>query len=243
MSAKYIHGVKAVLEALRDPGRVGRVYVAKESRAHGVDSVLDAASAAGIAFDFVPQAKLNDFAGTQEHQGVVALISPVAYKQLDELLKSPPPRAAIVVLDQVQHPRNLGMLLRTAACGGAYAVVTPSRGGALLDDDVVRASAGAVFHVPVALCGNVAQALRELRDAGFWCYGLAADGEQSVFEINWADRTALVMGNETKGIRPGVKKACDVLARIPIASGMESLNVAVAAGIALYQVSLRHGVL
>ena len=241
MSDKHIHGVKAVSEALREPGRVNRVYVAKESRAHGADALATAAKAASVPFDYVPQAKLNELAGTMEHQGVVAVISPVAYAPFESILESCPLKAIVLVLDQVQHPRNLGMLIRTAACAGVHAVVLPERGGALIDDDVLRASAGAVFHVPVATCGNVAQALRDLRDAGFWSYGLDASGEQSVFATNWADRCAIVVGNETKGMRPGVQKACDVMVRIPLAKGMDSLNVSVAAGVTLYQVAAQHG--
>ncbi|NUM56116.1 MAG: 23S rRNA (guanosine(2251)-2'-O)-methyltransferase RlmB [Candidatus Hydrogenedentes bacterium] len=241
MSEKHIHGVKAVGEALREAGRVNRLYLAKESRAHGADALATAAKAVGVPFDYVPQAKLNELAGTLEHQGVVAAISPVAYASFESIVETCPPKAIVLVLDQVQHPRNLGMLIRTAACAGVHAIALPERGGALIDDDVLRASAGAVFHVPVAMCGNVAQVIRDLRDAGFWTYGLDAAGDQSVFDVNWADRCAIVMGNETKGLRPGVRKACDVIARIPLAKGMESLNVSVAAGVALFQVAASHG--
>ncbi len=241
MPEKYIHGVKAVSEALREPGRVNRLYAAKESRAHGVDALATAAKSAGVPFDYVPQAKLNELAQTMEHQGVVAAISPVTYATFESVIESCPLKAIVLVLDQVQHPRNLGMLIRTAACAGVHAVLLPERGGALIDDDVLRASAGAVFHVPVAMCGNVAQTLRDLRDAGFWSYGLDASGEQSVFDTNWADRCAIVMGNETKGMRPGVQKACDAMVRIPLAKGMESLNVSVAAGVVLFQVATRQG--
>lgn len=241
MPAKHIYGVKAVSEALRDPGRVNRLFIAKESRARGVDALATAAKQAGVPFDYVPQAKLNELAGTLEHQGVVAAISPIAYLAFESVMAACPAKAIVLVLDQVQHPRNLGMLLRTAACAGAHAVIVPARGSALIDDDVVRASAGAVFHVPVVMCGNVAQMLRDLKDAGFWVYGLDAAGDQSVFAVDWADRSALVLGNETKGLRPGVQKTCDAIVRIPLAKGMESLNVSVAAGVALFQVAARHG--
>ena len=113
-----------------------------------------------------------------------------------------------------------------------------SRGGALLDDDVVRASAGTLFHIPIVLCGNLAQTLRTLKKAGFWVYTLDVSGGESVFSVKWADRCALVMGNETEGLRPGVKKETDLSVTIPLANGLDSLNVAVAAGIALFQTSL-----
>ncbi len=157
MAAKVIHGVNAVREALRAGRCVNRVYLARESRAHGVDALVDEAKTLRVPFDFVPQAKLNDLTGTREHQGVAATISPLAYASLDECLERCPPKALLLALDQVQHPRNFGMLLRTAFGAGVAAVLAPERGGALLDDDVVRASAGAAFHVPVVPCPNLSQ--------------------------------------------------------------------------------------
>lgn len=235
MAGKIIHGVNAVTEALASGRVVNRVYLARESRAPGADRIPQLAKEARVPFDFVPQAKLNELAGTREHQGVAAAISPVAYAELGPLLESLPPAAILLALDQVQHPKNLGMILRTAAAAGAAAVLAPTRGGALLDEEVVRASAGMVMRVPVVACPNLAQTLRTLRDADFWIYALAADGEQSVFEMNWPARTVLVAGNESSGVRHGVRKACDGALRIPLADGVESLNVAVACGVALFQ--------
>jgi len=128
------------------------------------------------------------------------------------------------------------MLFRTALGAGVSAVLIPARGGALLDPDVARASAGAVFQVTTVKCGNLAQALRTCRRAGFWLYGLDAKGERNVFDTSWPDRIVLVLGNETQGLRPGIKKACDSLVRIPLDGNLDSLNVAVAGGIALFQI-------
>ncbi len=243
MAAKTIYGVNAVAEALRAGGRVNRIYVAKESRAHGVDALVAAAKQARVRFDFVPQARLNDLARTQEHQGVVAVVSPVAYTSLETCLKQCPPKSTLLVLDRIQHPKNLGLLVRTAVGAGASGVLLAARGGALLDEDVLRSSAGTIFHIPIVLCRNLAQTLRTVKDAGFWVYSLDVAGGQSVFEMSWADRCALVMGNESEGLRPGVRKAADVSVTIPLARGLDSLNVAVAAGIILFQVAAHHGVL
>ncbi|MBN2308244.1 MAG: 23S rRNA (guanosine(2251)-2'-O)-methyltransferase RlmB [Candidatus Hydrogenedentes bacterium] len=241
MGNDVVFGANAVREALRARGRVNRLYLAQESRARDAVALAGLARAQGVRFDFVPQAKLNALAGTHEHQGVVARVSPVEYAVLDEWLGACPARALLLVLDQVQHPKNVGLLLRTALGAGAAGVLMPARGGALLDESIVRSSAGAVFHIPVITCRNLAQALRKVRDAGFWAYGLDASGEASVFETDWPARCALVLGNETRGLRPGVRKVCDALVRIPLAGGLESLNAAVAAGVALFQVAARHG--
>lgn len=243
MSTKAIHGVNAVSEALRAQGRVNRIYFARESRAHGVQNLVAEAKKAKVRFDFVPQAKLNELAGTQEHQGVVVIVSPVAYTPLETCLEQCPLKATLLVLDQIQHPKNLGMLIRTAAAAGVSGVLLTSRGGALLDEDVLRSSAGTVFHIPVVQCANLAQALRVLKDAGFWVYAMDVTGGQSVFDVPWADRCALVLGNESDGLRPGVRKATDLSVTIPLARELDSLNVAVAAGIALFQVAAQHGTL
>jgi 23S rRNA (guanosine2251-2'-O)-methyltransferase len=243
MSSKIIHGVNAVSEALRSQGRVNRVYIAKESRAHGVKALIDEAKRSKVRFDFVPQAKLNELAGTQEHQGVVAAISPVAYTPLETCLAECPVKSTLLVLDQIQHPKNLGLLIRTAVGAGACGVLVTSRGGALLDEDVLRSSAGTVFHIPIVQCGNLTQTLRTLKEAGFWVYAMDAAGGQSVFDVQWADRCALVLGNESEGLRPGVRKAADVSVTIPLAREIDSLNVAIAAGVVLFQVAVHHGTL
>lgn len=235
MAGETISGVNAVREALEQPGTVNRVLFAKESRAAACKALLEEARTRRVPFDFVPQAKLNTLAGTREHQGVVAQISPVHYETLDTLLGRCGPTSTLLVLDRVQHPKNLGMIIRSAAGAGVAGIVLAARGGALLDESVVRASAGTVLRVPVATCRNLSQGLRRIREAGFWVYGLDASGETDVFDMRWPDRVALVAGNETSGMRAGIRKNCDGHVAIPLANGVESLNVAVAAAVVLFQ--------
>ena len=236
MAGKVIYGINAVREALLGEHSVNRVWLAKESRAHGFQEVVDEARARNVPFQFVPQAKLNELTGTREHQGVAAAVSPVAYQELPPFLAGLGSQALVLVLDQVQHPKNVGLLVRTAAAAGAAGVIMPVRGGALVDDTVLRASAGTALRLPLVAVNNVAQTLRALRDAGFWSYALDAQGGEDVFRMDWPARTVLVVGNETAGVRPGVRKACDGAVAIPMAAGIESLNAAVATGVALFQV-------
>lgn len=233
----FISGFHVVAEALRAGGYVQRLYIARESKTPGTQSLVDLARAAQVPFDFVPQAKLNELAETHEHQGAVARISPVAYTPLKSCVSKCGPRALLLALDQIRHPKNLGMLIRTAAGAGASGVLFPTRASAQPSAEVLRASAGTLFRVPLVSCPNMGTALRALKDAGFWIHGLAADAPESVFDVRWAERTVIVIGNETSGLRPGTRKACDAMVRIPLAEGVESLNAAVAAGIALFQVS------
>lgn len=236
MSEQRVFGLNAVRESLRAGGRTNRVYIAKGTKVRGRGEIIDLASGAGVPVEWAPLAKLNELAGSTEHQGVVATISPVEYTPLDTCLAQCPPQATLLVLDQVQHPKNLGMLIRTALAAGASGLLVPARGGALLDDAVMRASTGSLLHLPVVRCNNIAQTLRQLREEGFWIYGLAGDGAEDVFHIQWPDRAVLVAGNESEGLRPGVRKACDVLARISLANDVESLNVSVATAVALFQI-------
>lgn len=230
-----IHGVRAVSEALASGRAIGRVYLATDAKVPGAREILDAAKTLHIAVDRVPMAKLNVLCDTAEHQGVAARISRVEYLQLEELLRLCGETAIVVVLDQVQHPRNVGLIARSALGAGAAGVIVPAKGGALVDDAVLHSSAGAALRLPIAMVSNVSQALRALKDAGFWIFGLDADGTDSVFTAKWAKRTVLVVGNETKGMRGPTRKECDVLAKIPLAGGLESLNAAVATGIALFE--------
>lgn len=241
MSGKVVYGANAVREALRSKHQVNRLYLARDGRVRDAEGLIALAREKGVPFDFVPLAKVNAMAESDEHQGVAATVSPVGYAEFGEWLATCPATALVLALDQIQHPKNLGMLLRTALGAGASGVLLTARGGALIDESVVRASAGAVYHVPVVNCKNLGQALRKLRDGSFWSYGLDATGETSVFEAQWGARTVLVLGNETSGIRPGVRKHCDALVRIPLAAGLDSLNAATAAGVALFQAATALG--
>jgi 23S rRNA (guanosine2251-2'-O)-methyltransferase len=237
MAGSLVSGVRAVAEALEQPRSVNRLYVAKETHAKAANELLARAKANGIPVDYVPQAKLNDLTETRDHQGIAAAISPIAYTPLETCLAQCTPRSVLLALDQVQHPKNLGMIVRSAAGAGASAVIVPSRGSAMLDATVVRASAGTIFRVPIVAVSNLSQALRACKDAGMWVYGLDGAAPQSIYNVEWPDRVVLVAGNESEGIRPGLRKVCDEMLRIPLAEGVESLNVAVAVSVALFEVA------
>lgn len=239
MAGTVVSGVRAVTEALAQVRSVNRVYIAKESHAKAANELALRAKAAGIAVDYVPQAKLNDLTDTRDHQGVAAAISPIDYVPLDDCVAACPKQSTLLMLDQVQHPKNLGMIIRSAAGAGASGVIVPARRGALLDASVVRASAGTVFQVPIVAEKNLSQSVRKLRDAGMWVFGLEGKAARSIYDVDWPDRVVLVAGNESEGIRPGLQKVCDELVRIPLAEGVESLNVSVAVSVALFTIAAK----
>lgn len=237
MTGTIIYGFNAVREALQSPQSINRIYVAKESRERNVRPLLEQAKAARVRYDFVPQAKLNELTGTQNHQGIAAAISPVDYLPLKDLIDRCGERALLLAADRIQHERNLGMMIRSALGAGADGVIVSDRASALLDDSVLRTSAGTVLRLPVCKQANLPTALRALKDHGFWVYGLSAGVSESVFEMQWPQRVVLVVGNETDGLRPGVEKVCDGFVGIPLQNGLDSLNAAVSASVALFQVS------
>jgi 23S rRNA (guanosine2251-2'-O)-methyltransferase len=225
-----------VQEALQSGLSINRIYLAKESRASGCKGVVDEAKRRSIPFDFVPQAKINELTQTLEHQGVAAKISPVMYTELKDFLANTPTESTILILDQIHHPKNLGLIIRTAVGAGASAIVLTARKGALVDESVIRASTGTVFNIPIVKIGNLSQAIKQIKDAGFWIYGLDAQGSTNVFDMKWPSRTALIIGNETSGMRSNIVKNCDDLVYIPLRNDLDSLNASVAAGVALFQV-------
>jgi 23S rRNA (guanosine2251-2'-O)-methyltransferase len=177
--------------------------------------------------------ELTEAAGSPDHQGLVAWCEPYAYADAWELAASPNP--LLCCLDQVTDPRNLGAVVRSAAGAGATGVVLPAHGAAVVTPAVARASAGAVEHLPVAVVPNLARYLADLKSDTLWVYAAAADGETTLWDAALTDGVALVFGAEGKGVRPLVRRTCDATIAIPLADGVESLNVSVAAAVALFE--------
>lgn len=229
-------GLHEVAEALLAGHPVDRIYFSHQAKGPLVDRIKDLARERQVRFDFVEVGKLGQLAGTRQHQEVVARTSPVRYRPLAEVLAAAPPTCTLLALDQVHFAGNLGLAIRTAAGAGAAGVLLPARGGALVNDEVVRAASGAVFRLPLVSCANLAKDLQLLKEAGFWIYGLEAGSGGEFGAVDWPPRRVVVAGNETRGLRPLVRKTCDALVQIPLAGGMDSLNVAVAVGVVLFDI-------
>jgi 23S rRNA (guanosine2251-2'-O)-methyltransferase len=174
------------------------------------------------------------------HQGLVIEAEPLDEVWLDDLLQGAADRAALLVLDQVTDPHNLGAILRSAAAFGATGIVTQDRHSPPESGVVAKAASGALERVPWARVVNLARALEEIAEAGFWRIGLAGDAETALKDALGPQRVALVLGAEGAGLRPNTREHCDALARLPIGDAVESLNVSNAAAIALYAAST-HG--
>ena len=174
------------------------------------------------------------------HQGVVIEVEALEEAWLDGILNDAPERAVLLVLDQVTDPHNVGAILRSAAAFGAIGIVTQDRHSPPESGVVAKAASGALERVPWVRVVNLARALEEIAEAGFWRIGLTGDADMDLKEAFGSPRVALVLGAEGPGLRPNTREHCDALARLPISDAVESLNVSNAAAVALYAAST-HG--
>jgi 23S rRNA (guanosine2251-2'-O)-methyltransferase len=214
MANQIIYGRRPVAEAERGRRRVHRVWRASEA----------------------PAEELERICGSPDHQGVVAEVDPYPYGDSGGLLRRE--GALLVALDQVQDPRNLGAVCRSAEFAGAAGVVIPERRSAAVTPATCKASAGAVEHIEVAHVRNLADWLADAKEAGFWIWGADAEAEQAPWSVDLTGSTVLVFGGEGKGLRPRVAATCDGLIALPQRGKVESLNVSAAATTILFE-SLR----
>ena len=220
------------IEALR-AGRVTEIRLG-ESRRRGTDELLALAARHGVRVLRVARSEVDRLSGHAAHQGVVATVRrPIDYEVTDLLGGPEPP--LIVVLDGIEDPRNLGAVARTAAAAGANGIVLQTRRSAAITGVAVKASAGMLTHVRLAPVVNVSRALGALKAAGVWAVGLDAGSRHSFYDLDLREPTALVVGAEGRGLRRLVRKRCDWLAALPMRAEVASLNVSVAAGIALFE--------
>ena len=226
-----LSGIHPVAEALRAKHSLERLLVAQGAGGPRLQEIIDLARRASIPVRFEPRAALDRMAGTSAHQGVVAVGAAQRYADLDAVAAC----EMLVVLDGVEDPHNLGAIVRTAHAAGAAAVVIPERRAVGVTDVVAKAAAGALEHLPVVRVTNINRALEELKQRGFWIYGLDERGTEAYDQVEYASPAAVVLGGEGKGLHEQVRKHCDALVRIPVAGRISSLNVSVAAGLMLFE--------
>ena len=234
----YIYGINAVAEALKARGRAFQwVGVAQERHDLRLQRVVEECRRQGVAMRFLSRAELEDMAGNNAHQGVVAVTSGKQYSGLDDVVDGKRGHySLVVVLDGVEDPHNLGAILRTADAAGADGVVIPERRAAGVTAIVTKASAGASEHLPIARVTNVSRTLEELKAKNLWIVGLDERGQESYDTLDYNMDCAIVLGAEGKGVHELVRRKCDHLVSIPMLGKVSSLNVSVAAGVVLYEI-------
>jgi 23S rRNA (guanosine2251-2'-O)-methyltransferase len=238
-----IEGRRPVVEALRAGRPVDRILLASGAGRAALGDLLDLAQRRGVEVQTVPRSLIEAEARSGAHQGVLAVVAPIEPIDLTELLAIPlsgrePP--FFLALDGVEDPHNLGALARSAEAAGCHGLVLPRHRSAPLSAVAVKASAGALEHLPVAEVPNLARAVEQLRDSGIWCIGLDGTAEASLFALELADEpVCIVVGSEGTGLHRLVRDSCDALVHIPMSGHIESLNASVAGALALFEVRRR----
>jgi len=233
---ELVYGRHPVEEVLR-AGRRAVLEVLASERALAAEAWLREAK--GLRVRVVPEAALAAAAGTRDHQGVVAFCESFPYADAYELASGERPLLAI--LDGVTDPHNLGAVCRSAEGAGATGIVLPERNAVRVTAAVCRASAGAVEHLPVAIVVNLARYIADVKGPDLWVWAASEDAATPVWSADLTGGTALVFGAEGKGLRPGVRRACDGAVAIPLAGRVQSLNVSVGAGIVLFEAARQRG--
>jgi 23S rRNA (guanosine2251-2'-O)-methyltransferase len=237
-----ICGINPVIEALTAGTRhFDRLLVVKGLRSRRLSEAIGRATRLGIPLRFEMRDTLDRLSDGVPHQGLIAVVSAKPVLSLEELLETVSDPALLVALDGVEDPRNLGAILRSVEAAGADGALIPERHSAGLSEVVGRSSAGALEHVDVARVGNLVQAIETLKSRGIWVVGFDASGTERWDAVDLTGSVCLVLGGEGRGIRRLVRDHCDHLVSIPHFGHVSSLNVSVAAGIALYEVVRQRG--
>ena len=236
----WIAGINAVASALEhDLEHVREVLIEAGGKNARLTEIEETARRRDVSVRRIPLQSLEGIVGNLRHQGVIAryeAAKPTDEKELPGLVEAAGGKALVLVLDGVQDPHNLGACLRSAAAAGVTAVVIPKDKAAPINATVRKTSAGAADRIPVVSVTNLARTLRALQELGVWIYGLDGEAKAAIHATDLTGNVALVMGGEGEGMRRLTRETCDGLVRIPMPGEMESLNVSVATGVALFEV-------
>lgn len=240
MSDERVWGRNPVLALLRSGSRRADEVAVLAGARGPLSEVVALARRAGVKVSYRTRDQLTAIAGTMDHQGVVARVAAAEYADLEDLLHVPGRRREapfFMALDQLQDPRNLGALLRTADAFGVHGVIVPKHHAVGLTEAAARTAMGAVEYVAVARETNLVASLEKLKKSGIWIYGSAPDGGIPPWAADFTGPICLVLGGEGEGLRPLVARTCDVLVSVPMRGGVGSLNVAAAGAAVCYEVA------
>ena len=233
-------GRRAVSEALENaPSRAGELLLAKGEKSPAIKRILDLAKAGGVKVRSLERARLDALSGRANHQGVALRLAGYSYAPMSQVImaaRQAGNHALVVLADHIQDPHNLGAIMRSAAAAGAQGLIIPKDRACPLTPAAAKAAAGAALRLPVCRVANLSRALAELKEAGLWALAAATRDARPPWELDLNMPLALIVGGEHKGVGPGILKACELKATLPLAEGSESLNASVAAGVLLFEI-------
>ena len=232
-----IFGIYPVIEALKSETDLDKVYIQKGIENPKIDSIVKQIESLNITINFVPIEKLDRLTRSN-HQGIVAITSPIAFHSLETIVEEVLASNTLplfLVLDQISDVRNFGAILRTAECTGVHAVIVQKKGGAPVRGDTVKASAGAIFNIPICKVDHIKDAIFYLQGSGIRTIAATEKTKNSIYTTNLNQGIAIIMGSEGKGVSNSVLNLVDEKAALPLLGEINSLNVSVASGVFLYE--------
>lgn len=237
-SENIVAGRNPVFELLKSGRTVDKIYVAHGEHEGSIVKIVAQARDMGIPVVEADKYKLESIAGTSNHQGIVAFATDYSYCDLDDLFDCAEEKGEkpfFIVLDGVTDPRNLGAIIRTAECCGVHGIIIPKRGCCGLTTTVFKTAAGACEHMKIAKVTNIAETITALKERGVWTYAADGDGDCDLYSTDLTGATAIVLGDEGKGISRLVRQRCDGVISIPMFGKINSLNVSVAGAVMMYE--------
>lgn len=234
-----IEGRNAVIEALKSDRTVEQIMVAKGDMEGSINVIIALAKEKGIVIKEVDRKKLDNMSVSKAHQGVIAIVTPYKYFEVEDILdfaKEKGEKPFVIILDEIEDPHNFGAIIRSAEVCGVHGIIIPKRRNVGITPIVYKSSAGAVEHMRIAKVTNINSVIDKLKERGVWIYGADMDGESYCFEADFNGSIAIVIGSEGRGISKLTKNKCDVLTKIPMVGRINSLNASVAGGIMMYEV-------
>lgn len=239
----YIFGIRTIIEAIESGKNIDKVLIKRDLNGDLIKELIGKLKEYGIIVQKVPLERLNRIT-MKNHQGAIAILSPVEYCHLDDLIPlfyEEGRQPFVILLDGLTDTRNFGAIARTVECTGADAIVIPRHGSVSVTPDAVKTSAGALLHIPICRERSILEAVRKLRENGYKVVGATEKSQHNYTEIDYNLPVGIVMGAEDVGISDDVLRNCDELAAIPIKGHIGSLNVSVAAGVIMYEVVRQRG--
>ena len=239
-----IEGRNSVLELLESERDINKILIAKGERHGSINKIITIAKQRKIVIAEVERQKLNAISETNNHQGVIAIVPPFNYVEVEDILneaKTKKEDPFVLILDGIEDPHNLGSIIRTAETAGIHGVIIPKRRAASVNATVSKSSAGAVEHVKIARVNNINETIKYLKEEGLWICGTDGDAKDYYYNQNLKGPMAIVIGSEGFGMSRLVKENCDFLVKIPMKGKITSLNASVSAGIVIYEAVKQRG--
>ena len=234
-----IEGRNAVLELLESKKDINKIYITKGEKHGSITKIIAKAKERKIVIVEVEKEKINQMAQTENPQGVIAIVPPFNYCEVDDILeeaKKKNEKAFILILDGIEDPHNLGSIIRTAETAGVHGIIIPKRRAAAVNSTVVKTSAGATNFMKIARVNNINETIEYLKEKDIWIYGTDMETSKIYYDEDLTGNTAIVIGSEGNGMSRLVKEKCDFLIKIPMKGKLTSLNASVSAGIVMYEV-------